>query len=28
MSERWLVERKISAIEIPLITNLNTPADL
>jgi len=28
MSEKWLVERKISAAEVPLFTNLNTPADL
>ena len=27
-SEKWLVERKISAVEAPLFTNLNTPADL
>lgn len=28
MSENWFVERKISAAEIPLFTNLNTTADL
>jgi molybdopterin-guanine dinucleotide biosynthesis protein A len=27
-SEKWLVERKISAAEAPLFANLNTPADL
>jgi molybdopterin-guanine dinucleotide biosynthesis protein A len=26
--EKWLVERKISAAEAPLFTNLNSPADL